>query len=237
MARLPRIDVVGIPQHIVLRGVDRQPCFYRDIDRSLYLDVLADAATRYDVSVHAFVLMTNHVHLLASARALGALSAMMKLVGLRYVRRINGTYGRTGTLFEGRFRGSLVQSERYLLACMRYIELNPVRAHMVVAPEDYPWSSYRHHAGLEREHESRFRLLTPHGEFARLGTSSCERATAWRDLVRAGVAGDDLASIRAHVNRNRALGEPQFQERIAAMLGRRVDIVPRGRPWPTRILD
>ena len=230
MSRLPRIDVVGVPQHIVVRGVDRQPCFFRDADRALYLGIVANAAARYSVAVHAFVLMTNHVHLLASGRALGALSAMMQLTGLRYVRRVNGLYGRTGTLFEGRFRGSLVQSDRYLLACMRYIELNPVRARMVDRPEDYVWSSYKNNAGLERAD-----WLTPHDEYLRLGASARERAHAWRDLVLAALGDDELADIRNHVNRNRVLGDPRFQQHIAAMLGRRVHIAPPGRPWPGRI--
>lgn len=230
MSRRPRIDVVDVPQHIVVRGIDRQPCFFRSADRALYLDILTNAAARYDVAVHAFVLMTNHVHLLASGRALGALSAMMQLTGLRYVRRVNGFYGRTGTLFEGRFRGSLVQNERYLLACMRYIELNPVRARMVNRPEDYSWSSYRHNAGLELTP-----WLTPHDEYLRLGVLAHERAHAWRDLVSSAVGDNELADIRNHVNRNCVLGDPRFQQRIAAMLGRRVHIAPRGRPWPTRI--
>ena len=226
MARLPRIDVVGVPQHIVVRGVDRQPCFFRDADRALYLEFAADAAARCGVAIHAYVLMTNHVHLLASGAMHGAISAMMQRIGSRYVRRVNGLYERTGTLFEGRFHGSLVQSDRYVLACMRYIELNPVRARMVAQSEDHPWSSYRRHAGMEHA-----AWLTPHDEYVRLGASESERATAWRELVATAMDAAELASIRDHVNRNRVLGDSTFQQSIATMLGRRVHIVPRGRPW------
>ena len=224
MPRLPRIDVVGVPQHIVVRGVDRQPCFFADADRRLYIQIVADAARRSNVAIHAFVLMTNHVHLLSTGRVPGALSAMMHRVGLRYVRRVNTRYGRTGTLFEGRFRASLVQSERHLLACMRYIELNPVRARMVDRPEDYPWSSFRRNAGIACAD-----WLSPHEEYLHLGTSADARAKAWRDLVTTGSSDAELSNIRNHVNRNCALGDSRFQKSIAELLGRRVHIVPRGR--------
>jgi len=230
MARLPRIDIVGVPQHVVVRGVDRQPCFFERSDRALYLEILREAASRCNVAVHAFVLMTNHVHLLATGGAPGALSSVMQRIGLRYVRRVNGLYERTGTLFEGRFRSSLVQSERYLLACMRYIELNPVRAHMVDQAEDYPWSSYRHNAGIECGG-----WLTPHDEFLRLGASDDERARAWRTLVSMAPDDDELSSIRTHVAGNRVLGDTGFQQHIAGMLGRRVHIVRPGRPWTARM--
>jgi len=229
MARLPRIDVVGVPQHIIVRGVDRQPCFFDRSDRTLYLEILRDAASRCNAAVHAFVLMTNHVHLLATGGLPGALSSMMQLTGLRYVRRVNGLYMRTGTLFEGRFRGSLVQSERYLLSCMRYIELNPVRARMVERAEDYPWSSYQNNAGIERAG-----WLTPHDEYLRLGTSEAERVQAWRNLVSITLDDNEMSSIRNHAARNRVLGDKVFQQHIADMLGRRVHIMPPGRPWPAR---
>jgi len=232
MARLPRIDVVGVPQHIVVRGVDRQPCFFAHSDCTLYLEIVRDAASHCDAALHAYVLMTNHVHLLATGRCPGALSAMMQRIGLRYVRRINHRYARTGTLFEVRFRGSLVQSERYLLTCMRYIELNPVRARMVERPDDYPWSSYHSNAGIERT-----AWVTPHDEYMRLGASPLERAQAWRELVAAALGDDELASIRSHTSRNRVLGDDGFQREIAAMVGRPVHITPPGRPWPARNLS
>jgi putative transposase len=229
MARLPRIDVVGIPQHIIVRGVDRQPCFFAHTDRALYLDILRDAAARHGAAIHAYTLMTNHVHLLATGGSPGALSSMMQLVGLRYVRRINGLYGRTGTLFEGRFRASLVQSERYFLSCLRYIELNPLRARMVELPMDYPWSSCRHHVGAERND-----WLTPHEEYLRLGASDAARWHAYSELLATSIGDDEILRIRKHTNRNCALGDEPFQSRIAALLGRRVRIARSGRPWPAR---
>jgi putative transposase len=230
MARLPRIDVVGVPQHIVVRGVDRQRCFFERSDYPLYLEILREAASRCNAAVHAYVLMTNHVHLLATGGSPGALSSMMQRIGLRYVRRVNDLYMRTGTLFEGRFRGSLVQSERYLLACMRYIELNPVRAHIVARAEDYPWSSYRNNAGIERAG-----WLTPHEEFLRLAASEGDRTQAWRTLVSTAPDDDELSSIRNHAAGNRVLGDRGFQQHVARTLGRRVHIVRPGRPWTARI--
>ena len=229
MARRPRIDVAGVPQHIIVRGIDRQPCFFRLDDRVMYLDMLAGAAMRHAVAVHAFVLMTNHVHLLATGSTPGALSAMMHLCGARYVRRINQSYRRTGPLFEGRFRSSLVESESYLLACMRYIELNPVRAGLVARPQEHPWSSYGHNTG-----SSTISWLTQHEEFLRLGRSASDRARTWQELVRSTAVDDEAASIRKHVNQNAVLGTRAFQEQIAAMVGRRVDVRPPGRPWPSR---
>jgi len=137
MARLHRIDIPDIAQHVIVRGVDRQPCFFADADYESYLAILRASAASSDCAIHAFVLMTNHVHLLLSGNVAGAVSATMHRAGLRYVGHVNRRHGRTGTLFEGRFRSSLVQTERYLLTCMRYIELNPVRACMVARPGDY----------------------------------------------------------------------------------------------------
>lgn len=227
MARLPRIDAVGIPQHVVVRGVDRQPCFFAPGDRALYLDLLREAAARCDVDVHAYVLMTNHVHLLVTGNVPRAVSATMHRVGARYVRRVNGWYARSGTLFEGRFRASLVQSERYVLVSMRYIELNPVRAGMVEHAEDFRWSSYRSNAGIECAD-----WLVPRDEYRRLGRSARARGKAWRELVATPPAVAEVASIRKHLNANRALGDERFQSEIAAMLGRRVHVLPPGRPWP-----
>src|SRR5690242_10953001 len=139
MARYPRLDLPDVPQHIVQRGNNRGACFFCDGHRRLYLDLLGEAAAATGVAIHAYVLMTNHVHLLATPRREGAVSALMQVVGRRYVQWINKSRGRTGTLFDGRFKANLVQSERYLLCCYRYIELNPVRAGLVVDPAEYAW--------------------------------------------------------------------------------------------------
>ena len=225
MARLPRIDVPGMPQHVVARGVDRQPCFFDGCDYREYLECLRASAAARDVAVHAYVLMTNHIHLLATGTSPHSISAMMQSIGRRYVRRINGMYRRTGTLFEGRFRASLVQSERYLLTCMRYIEMNPVRAGIVRDPGDYRWSSFRGNTGLES-----IDWLRPHVEYLRLGCSNELRTAAYRELFNTGITLEDVHSIRLHVNKDCVLGGERFQAAIAAMLERRTHVERVGRP-------
>lgn len=169
--------------------------------------------------------MTNHVHLLTTGQVPGAVSQMMQSVGRRYVRRLNETCGRTGTLFEGRFRSSLIQSEQYLLNCMRYIESNPLRAAMVAHPAHYRWSSYRANAALAHDV-----LVTPHEVFRAMGAMPEQRATAYRSLFAHDLAAEDVDAIRLHVNKNCALGDDRFQRTIAAMCGRRAGVAAMGRP-------
>jgi putative transposase len=167
--------------------------------------------------------MTNHAHLLITGREKGAVSAMMQALGLRYVRYVNRIYHRTGTLFEGRFKSSLVESARYLLTCYRYIELNPVRAGM--DPGDYRWSSYRHHALGDANG-----LITDHQEFLDLGKSPGERQSAYRALIREAIGDEEMAAIRLHLNKDCALGSARFQTEIEAMSKRRARVIGRGRP-------
>jgi len=228
MARLHRIDVPGVAQHVIVRGVDRHPCFFGDADYEAYLAILHASAARCQCTVHAFVLMTNHVHLPLSGNVARAVSATMHLVGLRYVGQVNRFYGRTGTLFEGRFRSSLVQTERYLLTCMRYVELNPVRACMVARPGDYRWSSFRSNAGL-----APMGWLVPHEVYLRLGGTAAERIEAYRALFRTALDPEDIAAIRLHANKSCALGDARFQASIAAMVQRRAHVAPIGRPRRT----
>jgi putative transposase len=224
MARSTRIDMPGLPQHLITRGNDRAPCFFEDADRQVYLRCLAQAADATGCDLHAYVLMTNHVHLLATGNTGGAVSRMMQVVGTRYARYVNRTYGRTGTLFEGRFKSSLIESERYFMTCMTYIELNPVRARMVVAPGTYPWSSFRDNAcGAPSG------LLTPHPEYLRLGSHAEDRLRAYCSLFDTPFDAAKLEEIRRHIQRNRALGGDAFRRAIEAMLGRCVGIVPPGR--------
>jgi putative transposase len=225
MARLHRIDVPGVPQHVIARGINRQPCFSSGADYETYLSILRASAASSSCAVHAFVLMTNHIHLLVSGSIAGAVSAMMHRVGLRYVAYVNRVYARTGTLFEGRFRSSLVQTERYLLTCMRYIELNPVRACMVERPEVFRWSSFRSNAGL-----APVGWLVPQDVYMSLARSVTERADAYRALFRNALEAEDLAAIRLHANKNCALGDPSFQDLVAAMASRRAHVAPVGRP-------
>ena len=160
MARPPRLDLPGVPQHVIQRGNNRAACFFGDADRRFYLKCLAEAAARRGCAVHAYVLMSNHVHLLTTPTERGAVAAMLQDLGRGYVRIINTIHGRTGTLWEGRYRSSLVDSERYLLICHRYIELNPVRAGMVSDPMEYSWSSHAHYTGTRPS-----KLITEHAVF------------------------------------------------------------------------
>lgn len=225
MPRLPRLDVPGIPQHVVQRGNDRQPCFYSDGDRRRYLEDLREISLKLGCAVHAYVLMTNHVHLLATPRERGDLGRMMQALGRRYVRYVNDRYDRTGSLWEGRFKACLVDSERYVLACHRYIELNPVRAAIVVDPGDYPWSSYRHNALGQPDP-----LLTARPEYAALGPCAEARHEAYRMLVAQELPDEDIAAIRLYVQRQQALGTERFQHAIGEMLGRRAGPGRNGRP-------
>ncbi len=225
MPRQPRPDIPGIAQHIVQRGNDRLPCFFTEVDYRRYLINLREVALKHDCAVHAYVLMTNHVHLLVTPKAAGNVSRMMQSLGRRYVSYINTTYHRTGTLWEGRYKACLVDSERYALICHRYIELNPVRAAMAATPEAYRWSSY-HHNALGSDDA----MLTPHPEYLALGINIERRKNAYRALFQDAISDERLAEIRAYLQQQRVLGTPRFQAHIEAMLGRRATLQPRGRP-------
>lgn len=225
MARPPRLDLPDVAQHIVQRGNNRGACFFEDSHHFVYLALLGEAAAAGSVSIHAYVLMTNHMHLLATPRRAGGVSAMMQDLGRRYVPWINKRHGRSGTLFQGRFSASLVHSERYLLCCYRYIELNPVRAGLAAAPEGYPWSSYRCNA-LGHPDE----LIAPHPAFSALGDTPEARRALYRDFVGEGVPDEEREAIRSHLQQGRALGSAEFQARVAAISGRRASVMPRGRP-------
>ena len=225
MPRHPRIDVPGLPQHIVQRGIDRQACFFTDSDRLRYLADLRQIARELDCAIHAYVLMTNHVHLLATPRAAGDIGRMMQALGRRYVRAVNDRYGRTGSLWEGRFKACLVESDRYLLACQRYIELNPVRAALVADPGEYVWSSYRAHAlGVPDP------LLRSHATYEALATDPVARRDAWRRCVAADIAPGEVDAIRFYLQRQQALGTERFQQQVGKLLGRRVGPGQAGRP-------
>lgn len=225
MARLPRLDLPGVPQHVIQRGNNRQACFAAEDDYVRYREDLADAAAVCGCAVHAYVLMTNHVHLLVTGTARGDVSKMMQRLGRRYVACFNARYHRSGTLWEGRFKASLVDSGRYLLTCYRYIELNPVRAAMVAAPEDYRWSSHACNACGKPD-----TLVTPHPGYLILGKDPVSRQTAYRNLFARAIDDGELADIRAHVQQQKALGTSRFQAEIEAQLARKVGVRARGRP-------
>ncbi|HKV97281.1 MAG TPA: transposase [Gammaproteobacteria bacterium] len=225
MPRKPRFYLPGIPVHVVQRGNDRQPVFFDDRDYARYLAWLRKGAEQCECAVHAYVLMTNHVHLLATPRHRVALSRMIQYVGRFYVSYVNREYGRSGTLWEGRHKGSLVSAMDYFLACSRYIELNPVRAGMVKAPEEYRWSSYRSN-GLGQADG----LLTPHELYLSLGRTAEERQYRYRELFRGALDTEQLDQIRAAVQTGTPLGNDRFKERIEQTLKRRVGHAKRGRP-------
>jgi putative transposase len=225
MARLQRISPLGIPQHIIQRGNNRQVCFASEQDMTVYAAWLLEYSRIYSVAIHAWVFMTNHVHLLATPHLSDGISHMMQALGRRYVRYFNREYQRTGTLWEGRFKSSLVQTETYLLQCQRYIELNPVRAHMVSDPGEYVWSSYQYH-GLGKQ----IALCTPHEEYVRLGNDAPARQSAYRDLFKAHVDDVLLSDIRSAVNKGLALGGERFKIDIEKLCRRRVREAKMGRP-------
>jgi len=225
MPRRARLSVPGIPWHIIQRGNNRSVCFHAEDDYQRYLDELADLSGRFGCAVHAYVLMTNHVHLLLTPEKADSAALLMKHLGQRYVQYVNRSYGRSGTLWEGRFRSCLTQREDYVLACYRYIELNPVRAAMVRHPRDYRWSSYAANAegkGLA--------WLKPHEQYLALGRVGEARREAYRGLFKAHVDEHRLDEIRQATNGNFVLGGKRFQAQIARMLKRRVVRGQAGRP-------
>ena len=225
MPRQRRLDLPGVPQHVIQRGNNRQPCFLREQDYRCYLRQLDEAAQAQGCRLHAYVLMTNHVHLLMTPEVAGGVARTMQSLGRRYVGYFNATYRRSGTLWEGRYKSCLVDSERYLLTCYRYIELNPVRAAMVETPGDYAWSSYRANAQGRAD-----RLVHPHDEYAQLGTTVDKRCAAYRALFLEAIGEDRMSEIRAYVQQQRALGTSRFQAAIEAELQRVATVRPRG--WP-----
>jgi putative transposase len=225
MPRQPRFYYPGAVLHIVQRGNNRVPVFASAQDRRFYLDCLRDAARTHDVAIHAYVLMTNHVHLLASPGHAQALPRMMQTVGRRYVGRFNFLHRRTGTLWEGRYKATLVETETYLFTCLRYIELNPVRARMVAAPGEYRWSSHRGNAFGDDDP-----VLTPHPSFLALGRDPEERRDTYRSSFGEPLAEDVVRTIRDATQFEWNLGSRSFREHVEARTGRRAGRLPMGRP-------
>jgi putative transposase len=229
MPRRARIVVGGYPMHVILRGIDRAAVFFADDDRRLLLMRAAALARAESVAVHAYVLMTNHVHLLLTAPTDAGVPTFMKRLAQSYVQYVNRTYRRTGPLFEGRFRSSVIETDEYLLACQRYIELNPLRAALVKSPADYPWSSYRANALGTPDP-----VVTAHPLYATLGGSDAERQAAYRRLFADEIDEQLLTRIRDSVNGGFVLGNARFERQIAAMLGRRTWRGAPGRPKAAR---
>lgn len=212
MPRRRRYCPVGIPAHVIQRGNNRQTLFTSDTDLAAYAHWLSEGAAKYHVQVHGWVFMTNHVHLLLKPMQEQALSRLMQSLGRRYVAYFNYTYARSGTLFEGRFKSCLVQEERYFLTCLRYIELNPVRAGMVIDPGDYRWSSYRSH-GLGAP----VKFWTPSDLYLALGKGPAARQRAWRERVGQVMDADTIARIRHCANTGLVLGTETFRAQVSAL--------------------
>lgn len=231
MARLGRYFIPGQSLHVIQRGNDRQAIFFDDADYELYRGWLADAAAEHGLAVHAYVLMTNHVHLLVTPEAAESVPGTMQSLGRRYVRHVNAQYRRTGTLWEGRYRAAPIDSDNYFFSCCRYIELNPVRARMVDHPRHYRWSSYRAHAEGREDTLAAF-----HPIFRRLGRTVEARQEAYRDLFKDKLAQDFVEAIRKATNGGWALGGERFRKQVAAAAKRRVAPLPPG-PRPARSKD
>jgi putative transposase len=225
MARKLRFLPMGIPQHIVQRGNNRQICFGSEEDFKAYLHWLKVYSEKYNVSIHAWVLMTNHVHLLCTSNSVDGISKMMQSLGSSYVRYFNDSYQRTGTLWEGRFKACLVNAPEYLFHLHNYIELNPVRANIVEDPADYVWSSYQGN-GLGRESP----LLTPHELYLALDDNPSERRAQYRSLITCHVEGELLEDIRKASNKGLVLGNACFVDKLEVLCGRRLKEGLKGRP-------
>ena len=225
MARLPRLTVPGYPHHVMQRGNNRQAIFACGADYQTLLELLEQNASKFSVAVHSYVLMTNHFHLLVTPQTPDGLPQMMQAVGRRYVRHFNDAQHRSGTLWEGRYKSTVIQTERYLLACMAYIDLNPVRAKLVAQPADYPWSSYGHYIGGRVD-----RLVTPHALVWELGNTPFARDAAYAEWVNGGVDAAQRTALTDATLSGWALGEPDFVAALQKKTQRRLIRSAPGRP-------
>lgn len=225
MARQPRLSLAGYPHHIIQRGNNRQLIFMDVADRQLFLDLLEEHSRQFGVAIHSYVLMDNHIHVLATPSTAEALPGMMQAVGRRYVRYFNDRYHRTGTLWDGRYKSTLVQSESYLLICMAYVDLNPVRAGMVAQPADYAWSSHGHYTGQRTD-----KLITPHSLAWELGNTPFAREAAYASLVQGGLAHGAQTAITDSVLYGWALGDAEFVANLQKKTRRRLVKGQAGRP-------
>ena len=225
MARLSRLTLPGHPHHVIQRGNNRQAIFASTVDYETMLDLIDLNARKFNVAIHAYVLMGNHFHLLVTPQTADGLPQMMQAVGRRYVRYFNDRQKRTGTLWEGRYKSTLIQTERYLLACMAYIDLNPVRASLLTQARDYPWSSHAHYVGLRTD-----KLLTPHALVWALGNTPFAREAAYADLVQAGISQGQQKALTDSTLHGWALGGQEFVENLQRKTTRRVSKGAPGRP-------
>lgn len=225
MARLPRLVIPYQPHHVIQRGAGGMAIFIDNADYQVFLRYLREAAKAYKVAIHAYVLMSNHIHLLATPSDSSGFGKMMQWLGRYYVPYFNRRHDRIGTLWQGRYRTSIIDSEHYLMVCSRYIELNPVRAGICARPEDYPWSSYRHHIGLEPDP-----TIFDHDLYWRLGNTPFDREAAYKALVESGISSDEMATLRGAVQRGVILGTVEFRQSLQKQTSRPIEPAKRGRP-------
>lgn len=232
MARQPRLILPNQPHLIIQRGNDNQVIFRDDDDYRRFLDYLRESAKFYRVAIHAYVLMPNHLHLLATPSDEDGLAAMMQKVGRLYVPWFNNKHGRSGTLFQGRFRTSVIDPDAYFLACIRYIELNPQRSQLVFDLLDYPWSSYAHHAGVRPDP-----LITDHAKYWELGNTPFQREAAFIELAQQGMSGQELDTINAAVLKGAPLGSHAFKVELEHKTKRQILPAKRGRPFKVKAAE
>ena len=225
MARLPRLTLPGFPHHVIQRGNNRQAIFQAVSDYQTLLGLLVENAIKFDVQIHAYVLMSNHFHLLVTPQTDDGLPHLMQAVGRSYVRYFNGAQKRSGTLWEGRYKSTLIQTDRYLLACMAYIDLNPVRAGLLAQAGDYPWSSFGHYTGQRLD-----KFIAPHPLVWELGNTPFAREAAYAELVQAGIGSVQQQALTDSALRGWALGEPDFVADLQRRTERRVSKATAGRP-------
>ena len=225
MPRKPRFVLPGVPQHVIQRGHNREACFYAEDDYMRYLETLHQCATHNQVAIHAYVLMTNHIHVLATPAHSNAIAHMMQDTGRKYVRYSNTRYKRTGSRWEGHYKASVIDSEQYLLTCMRYIEMNPARASMVAHPGDYRWTSYHANAGFKPDPR-----LTCHPVYKRLGKDIEQQQHAYRELFSQSIEQKQLHEIREALNQELVLGRDDFKDKIEQVTKRQTRPGLRGRP-------
>ncbi|WP_334186641.1 transposase [Noviherbaspirillum sp.] len=225
MARLPRLVIPHQPHHVIQRGNDRQIIFHAPEDYEVFLRWMREAARQFHVLIHAYVLMPNHLHLLATPADDTGLARMMQWIGRYYVPYFNRKYLRSGTLWEGRYKATVIDSERYFMVCSCYIELNPVRASLVTMPDEYPWSSYMHHIGAKVDP-----IITDHALYWSLGNTPFEREAAYKSLVEQGITIGETQALTEATQKGWALGSPKFKLQLEKTASRRVGPMKRGRP-------
>lgn len=225
MARLPRYSITNQPQHIILQGGDGQIIFQQEQDYQYFHDCLEAAAYNYSLQVHAYVLMPDHVHVLATPGNKDSVSRVVQSIGRNYVQYFNECYDGIGTLWEGRYRATVVDPRHYLLTCSRYIELNPVRNQLVDKPQDYPWSSYAHNALAQTDE-----MITAAGEYQKLGSTERECAREYKKLFRQKISAEQAQEITDATLKGWVLGDSKFAKKIEKLSGRRATQLPKGRP-------